>query len=176
MEYHASVSWSPTSVLQHWSRLIFLVLKWTWRQGPWSGKVVMGLVLSDNVLDLALVHHQCLKQRWNLIHNLSVTVWESVPGTKSCGQPIGLKLGTEVGCDEIYQKPLWLSSLTFSFKVSVLACNLVLEIMDREEPGARVRPKLTLNKFTTQNCHFSNFQFIHLPSCIHVPYLYHCLL
>ena len=37
---------------------------------------------------------------------LSVIVWEGVPGAKSCGQPIWLKLGTEVGCDEIFQKPL----------------------------------------------------------------------
>ena len=29
-----------------------------------------------------------------------------------------LKLGTEVGCDEIFQKPLKLTSLTFSFGVS----------------------------------------------------------
>ena len=48
---------------------------------------------------------------------LSVIVWESVPGAKSCGQPIWLKLGTDVGCDEIFQKPLWLTSLTFSFGV-----------------------------------------------------------
>ena len=32
--------------------------------------------------------------------------------------PIWLKLGTEVGCDEIFQKPLWLTSLTFSFGVT----------------------------------------------------------
>ena len=37
---------------------------------------------------------------------------------KSCGQPIWLKLGTEVGCNEIFQKPIWLTSLTFSFGVS----------------------------------------------------------
>ena len=49
---------------------------------------------------------------------LSVIVWESVPGAKSCGQPIWLKLGTDVGCDEIFQKPLWLTSLTFSFGVT----------------------------------------------------------
>ena len=49
---------------------------------------------------------------------LSVIVWESVPGAKSCGQPIWLKLGTEVGCDQIFQKPLWLTSLTFSFEVA----------------------------------------------------------
>ena len=48
---------------------------------------------------------------------LSVIVWESVPGAKSCGHLIWLKLGTYVGCDEIFQKPLWLTSLTFSFGV-----------------------------------------------------------
>ena len=40
------------------------------------------------------------------IPDLTVIVLESVPGVKSCGQPIWLKLGTEVGCDEIFQKPL----------------------------------------------------------------------
>ena len=49
---------------------------------------------------------------------LTVIVWESVPGAKSCRQPIWLKLGTEVGCDEIFQKPLRLTSLTFSFGVT----------------------------------------------------------
>ena len=41
----------------------------------------------------------------------SVPVWESVPGAKSGGQPIWLKLGTKVGCDKIFQRPLWLTSL-----------------------------------------------------------------
>ena len=50
--------------------------------------------------------------------HLSVIVRESVPGAKSCGQPIWLKLGTEVGYNEIFQKPLWLSSLSFSFGVT----------------------------------------------------------
>ena len=49
---------------------------------------------------------------------LSVTVWERVPGSRNCGQPIWLKLGAEVGWDEIFQKPLWLTSLSFSFRVS----------------------------------------------------------
>ena len=49
---------------------------------------------------------------------LSVIVWESVPGAKNCGQPIWLKLGTEVGYNEIFQKPLWLTSLSFSFGVT----------------------------------------------------------
>ena len=48
----------------------------------------------------------------------SVIVWESVLGAKSCGQPIWLKLSTEVGCDKIFQKPLLLTSLTFSFGVT----------------------------------------------------------
>ena len=51
-------------------------------------------------------------------NNSSVIVRESVPGAKSCGQPIWLKLGKEVGCDEIFQKLLWLTSLTFSFGVT----------------------------------------------------------
>ena len=34
------------------------------------------------------------------------------------GQPIWLKLRTEAGCDEIFQKPLWLTSLTSSFAVT----------------------------------------------------------
>ena len=55
------------------------------------------------------------KSLW--IPDLTVIVLESVSGAKSCGQPIWLKLGTEVGCDEIFQKPLWLTSLTFSFGV-----------------------------------------------------------
>ena len=50
--------------------------------------------------------------------NSSVIVCESVPGAKSCGQLIWLKLGTEVGCDKIFQKPLWITSLTFSFGVT----------------------------------------------------------
>ena len=52
------------------------------------------------------------------IRELSVIVWESVPGAKTCGQPIWLKLGTEVGCHEIFQKPIWLTSLTLSSRVS----------------------------------------------------------
>ena len=54
----------------------------------------------------------------NQFTNLIVIVWEGVPGAKSCGQPIWLKIGTEVRCDEIFQKPLWLTSLTFSFGVT----------------------------------------------------------
>ena len=57
------------------------------------------------------------KSLW--IPDLTVIVLESVPGAKSCGQPIWLKLGTEAGCDEIFQKPLWLTSLTFSFGVTM---------------------------------------------------------
>ena len=126
----------------------------------------------------------------------SVIVWESAPEAKGCGQPIWLKLDREVGCDEIFQKPLWLTSLTFSFGVtwlfweggglffcplstknlafqgafwkchnnptgklcsqmsltmnssiielSVNACNFVVEVLHREEPRARVWPKLML--------------------------------
>ena len=66
------------------------------------------------------VQNLYLKLEWGWgvpIVGLSIIVRESVPGAKRCGQPIWLKLGTEVGCDEIFQKPLWLTSLTFSFGV-----------------------------------------------------------
>ena len=43
---------------------------------------------------------------------LSVPVWESDPGVKIGGQPIRLKLAAKAGCDNIFQKPLWLTSLT----------------------------------------------------------------
>ena len=56
-------------------------------------------------------------EKRNAVH-LSVIVCESVPGAKSCGQPIWLKLGTEVGYNEIFQKPIWLTSLSFSFGVT----------------------------------------------------------
>ena len=59
-----------------------------------------------------------LERLWINLIKLSVIVWESVPGAKSCGQPIWLKLGTEVGYNEIFQKPLWLTSLSFSFGVT----------------------------------------------------------
>ena len=49
---------------------------------------------------------------------LSVPVWESVPGVKIGGQPIRLKLGAKAGCDKIFQKPLWLTSLTVCSGVS----------------------------------------------------------
>ena len=58
------------------------------------------------------------KKKRKFIIELSVIVWESVPGAKTCGQPIWLKLGTEVGCHEIFEKPIWLTSLTLSFRVS----------------------------------------------------------
>ena len=129
---------------------------------------------------------------------LSVIVWESAPEAKGCGQPIWLKLDREVGCDEIFQKPLWLTSLTFSFGVtwlfwegvsflspwapkiqpcrghfesairphhpdhptiielSVNACNFVVEVLHREEPGARVWPKLML-KLHPKIAIFQNF-------------------
>ena len=57
----------------------------------------------------------------------SVTVWESVRGAKSCRQLIWLKLGTEVECDEIFEKPVWLTSLSLSFEVSGGSHNLPFE-------------------------------------------------
>ena len=39
-------------------------------------------------------------------------------GQICCGQLIWLRLDTEFGCDEIFQQPLWLTSLTLSFGVS----------------------------------------------------------
>ena len=51
--------------------------------------------------------------------------------------------------------------IEFSFH----ACNFVLKVLDREEPGARVWPKIDV-KISTQNCHFSKIQCIYLPSCI----------
>ena len=47
-----------------------------------------------------------------------VSLSESVPGAKICDQPISLKLGKEVECDEIFQKPLWLTFLAFNFGAS----------------------------------------------------------
>ena len=44
-------------------------------------------------------------------------------------------------------------------ELSVHACNFVLKVLHREEPGARVWPKLMLKLLP-------NFQYIHLPSCI----------
>lgn len=49
---------------------------------------------------------------------LSVPVWESVPGARSNGQPIWLKIGTKVGCDKIFQRPFWFTSLTVCSGVS----------------------------------------------------------
>ena len=43
------------------------------------------------------------------------------------------------------------------------ACNFVLKVLDREAPGALAK---IVVKITTQNCHFSKFQYIHLPFCI----------
>ena len=137
-------------------------------------------------------------------HFKSVIVWESVPGAKSCGQPIWLKLRTEVGCDEIFWKPIWFTSLTFSFgatggvsffavwepkvqpsrghfesairphfsalcsqmnltmnstiiELSVYTWNFVLKVLNREEPGAGVWPKLML-KLQPQIAIFQNFR------------------
>ena len=71
-------------------------------------------ILCKKVYDIYF-HHICF---CFLSFLSSVIDWESVPGAKSCGQPIWLKLGTEVGYDEIFQQPLWLTSLTFSFGVT----------------------------------------------------------
>ena len=49
---------------------------------------------------------------------LSVNVWESVPQVANVGRPILMKLVPEVGLSEIFQRPSWLCSLTFSSKVS----------------------------------------------------------
>ena len=66
---------------------------------------------------IAELVHKCPESATTLkCEPLSVTVGESVPGTKSCDQPIWLKLGTEVGCDEIFQKPLKLTSVTLSLE------------------------------------------------------------
>ena len=46
----------------------------------------------------------------SVIKILSVPVWESVPGARTDGQLIWLKLGTKLGCDKISQKSLWLTS------------------------------------------------------------------
>ena len=50
-------------------------------------------------------------------------------------------------------------------ELSFHACNFALKVLDREEPGARVKAKINV-KITTQNCHFSKNQCIYLPSCI----------
>ena len=49
---------------------------------------------------------------------LSVIVWESVPEVENVGRPILMKLAPEVGLIEIFQKPSWFCSLTFSSKVT----------------------------------------------------------
>ena len=50
-------------------------------------------------------------------------------------------------------------------ELSVYAWKFVLKVLHREEPGARVWPKIDA-KITTQNSHFLNFQYVHLLSCI----------
>ena len=45
---------------------------------------------------------------------LSVIVLESVPEVENVGRPILMKLAPEVGLIEIFQKPSWFCSLTFS--------------------------------------------------------------
>ena len=57
--------------------------------------------------------------RHGLQIRLYVSLYEKVfQGAKSSGQPIRLKLGTKVGCDKIFQKSLWLTSLTVCSGVS----------------------------------------------------------
>ena len=72
---------------------------------------------------------------WVIRYDKQLSVIVSVPGAKSCGQPIWLKLGTEVGCDEIFQKPLWLTSLTFSFGVTGGSHFLPFEHQKSSLPG-----------------------------------------
>ena len=48
----------------------------------------------------------------------SVIVWESVPEVGNVGEPISIKLATEVGLGEIFQKPKWFCLLPFSSRVS----------------------------------------------------------
>ena len=79
----------------------------------------VSIKLHFGTLQLSIVSPtEWLERLWINLTKLSVIVWESVPGAKSCGQPIWLKLGTEVGYNEIFQKPLWLTSLSFSFGVT----------------------------------------------------------
>ena len=53
----------------------------------------------------------------------------------SRGQPIWLKLGAEVGCNEIFQRPIWLTSLTVSFGISGGSHFLPLEHQKSSLPG-----------------------------------------
>ena len=46
----------------------------------------------------------------------------------------------------------------------VHACNFVLKVLDREAPGALAK---IVVKITTQNCHFSKFQYIYPPAFLH---------
>ena len=55
-------------------------------------------------------------------------------------------------------------NLTMKYTIiefSVHPCNFVFKVLHREEPGAGI-----VVTITTQNSHFSKFQYIHLPSCI----------
>ena len=80
-------------------------------------------------------HHE--SAQW-LEHPTGVRACERVPGAKSCGQPIWLKLGSEVGCDEIFRKPLCLTSLTFSSGVTGGSHFLPFEHQKSSLP--RIRP------------------------------------
>ena len=50
-------------------------------------------------------------------------------------------------------------------ELSVHACNFFLKVLDRDEPGARVWPKLML-KLQPKIAIFLKFHYIHLPSCM----------
>ena len=63
---------------------------------------------------------------WAFASPLSVIVWESVPGAKSCCQPIWLKLGTEAGCDEKFQTPIRLTSLNLDVAWSIIWLQMLL--------------------------------------------------
>ena len=59
-------------------------------------------------------------------------------GAKSCGQPIWLKLGTEVGGNEIFEKPIWFTCLTFSFGVSGPIALEVISTFSRAPSGINI--------------------------------------
>ena len=50
-------------------------------------------------------------------------------------------------------------------ELSFHACNFALKVFDREEPGARVKPKL-MSKLQLKIAIFQKNQCIYLPSCI----------
>ena len=85
----------------------------------------------------------------------SITLWESVPGAKGCGQPIWLKLGTEVKCDEIFQNPLWLTFiggshfLLFEYQKSSLPGG-ILKVPENPTGIMCCQMNLTMNSTTTE--------------------------